>query len=72
MDVSITIYCKHHLLSASIIYLLQTNIFFYTIRLILCFQQTSEIDNLTANWGKVSWLCCVQFHIAAGAGSASC
>jgi hypothetical protein len=30
------------------------------IRLILCFQQTSEIDNLTASWGKVSWLCCVQ------------
>jgi hypothetical protein len=48
----ITIYCKHHLLSARIIYLLQTNIFFHTIRLILCFQQTSEIDNLTASWDK--------------------
>jgi hypothetical protein len=23
-------------------------------------QQTSEIDNLTASWGKVSWLCYVQ------------
>jgi hypothetical protein len=45
---------------ALFIYLLQTNIFFRTIRLILCFQQTSEIDNLTASWGKVSWLCCVQ------------
>jgi hypothetical protein len=42
------------------IYLLQTNIFFHMIRLILCFQQTSKIDNLTASWGKVSWLCCVQ------------
>jgi hypothetical protein len=60
LHIYITIYCKYRLLSASIIYLLQTNIFFHTIRFILCFQQTSEIDNLTASWGKVSWLCCVQ------------
>jgi hypothetical protein len=39
---------------------MQTNIFYHTIRLILCLQQTGEIDNLTANWGKVLWLCCVQ------------
>jgi hypothetical protein len=39
---------------------LQTNIFYHTIRLILCLQQTGEIDNLTASWGKVLWLCCVQ------------
>jgi hypothetical protein len=38
----------------------QTNIFFHIIRLILCFQQTGEIDNLTVSWGKVVWLCCVQ------------
>jgi hypothetical protein len=38
----------------------QTNIFFHTIRLILCFQQTGETDNLTVSWGKVVWLCCVQ------------
>jgi hypothetical protein len=38
----------------------QTNISFHTERLILCFQQTSEIDNLTVSWGKVFWLCCVQ------------
>jgi hypothetical protein len=30
------------------------------IRLILCLQQTGEIDNLIASWGKVLWLCCVQ------------
>jgi hypothetical protein len=30
------------------------------ICLILCLQQTGEIDNLTASWGKVLWLCCVQ------------
>jgi hypothetical protein len=49
-----------YFLQALFIYLLQTNIFFYMIRLILCFQQTSEIDNLTVSWGKISWLCCVQ------------
>jgi hypothetical protein len=39
---------------------LQTNISFHTVCLILCFQQTSEIDNLTVSWGKVVWLSCVQ------------
>jgi hypothetical protein len=43
-----------YFLQALFIYLLQKNILFHTIRLILCFQQTSEIDNLTASWGKVS------------------
>jgi hypothetical protein len=38
----------------------QTTIFYHTIRLILCLQQTGEIDNLTVSWGKVLWLCCVQ------------
>jgi hypothetical protein len=47
-------FCKHYFISP------QTNIFFHTIRLILCFQQTSEIDNLTVSWDKVFWLCCVQ------------
>jgi hypothetical protein len=56
----ITIYCKHCLLFASIIYFTAKNTIFHTMRLILCYQQTSEIDNLTASWGKVFWLCCVQ------------
>jgi hypothetical protein len=38
----------------------QTNIYFQTIHLIICFQQTSEIHNLTVSWGKVIWLCWVQ------------
>jgi hypothetical protein len=45
---------KHYFTSS------KTNISFHTIRLILCFQQTSENDNLTVIWGKVFWLCCVQ------------
>jgi hypothetical protein len=53
--------------TASIVYfsqalfiLPQENISFHTIRLILCLQQTGEIDNLTVSWGKVAWLCCMQ------------
>jgi hypothetical protein len=38
----------------------QTNIYFHSIRLILCYHQTSETDNLIVSWGKVVWLCCVQ------------
>ena len=49
---------------SSSVYFLQfyftANISFHTIQLILCFQQTGEIDNLTESWGKVFWLCCVQ------------
>src|SRR4051812_4259768 len=39
------------------VYFLQATITFHTIRLILCFQQTSEIDKLTVSWGKVLSLC---------------
>jgi hypothetical protein len=40
--------------------LFQTTIFYHTICLILCLQQTGEIGNLTVSWDKVLWLCCVQ------------
>jgi hypothetical protein len=46
---SILFHSYYHLLSTSIIYFLQTNIYYHTIRLILCLQQTGEIDNLTAS-----------------------
>jgi hypothetical protein len=46
---------------------LQANISFHTIRLILCFQQTGEIDNLTVSWGKVVGCVVCRFHVAAGA-----
>jgi hypothetical protein len=39
---------------------LQTNFYYHTVRLILCLQQTDEIDNFTVIWGKVLWLCYVQ------------
>jgi hypothetical protein len=46
---------------------LQTIIFYHSIRLILCLQQTGEIDNLTVSWGKVLGCVVCRFHIAAGA-----
>jgi hypothetical protein len=63
---SILLYLYYHLLQALFTFRKhyitspQTNISFHTIRLILCFQQTGEIDNLTISWGKVVWLCSVQ------------
>jgi hypothetical protein len=46
---------------------LQTTIFYHTIRLILCLQQTGEIDNLTVSWDKVLGCVVCRFHVAAGA-----
>jgi hypothetical protein len=46
---------------------LQTTIFYHSIRLILCLQQTGEIDNLTVKWDKVLGCVVCKFHIAAGA-----
>src|SRR4051812_48194673 len=40
------------------VYFLQATIIFHTICLILCFQQTGEIDNLTVSWGKVLSVLC--------------
>jgi hypothetical protein len=45
----------------------QTTIFYHTTCLILCLQQTGEIDNLTVSWGKVLGCVVCRFHIAAGA-----
>jgi hypothetical protein len=46
---------------------LQTTIFYHSIRLILCLQQTGEIDNLTISWDKVLSCVVCRFHVAAGA-----
>jgi hypothetical protein len=57
----ITIY---HLLS--LFTFLQTIIFYHSICLILCLQQTGEINNLTACWGKVLGCVVCRFRVAAG------
>src|SRR3954463_15619343 len=49
--------------STATVYFLQATITFHTVRLILCFQQTSEIDKLTVSWGKVLSLCCAGFQV---------
>jgi hypothetical protein len=45
---------------------LQTTIFYHSIRLILCSQQTGEIDNLTVSWDKVLGCVVCRFHVATG------
>jgi hypothetical protein len=45
---------------------LQTAIFCHSIRLILCLQQTGEINNLIVSWDKVLGYVVCRFHIAAG------
>jgi hypothetical protein len=46
---------------------LQTTIFYHSIRLIFCLQQTGEIDNLTVSWDNVLGCVVCRFHIAASA-----
>src|SRR5215203_6070286 len=45
---------------------LQTNTIFHSIRLILCFQQAGEIDNLTVTLGQSILIVLCSFHVGAG------
>ena len=47
-------------------YSLQTNIIFHIIRLILYFQQASEIDNLTVKLGQSNLVVLCRFHVGTG------
>jgi hypothetical protein len=62
---SILLHCYYCLLLPALFTFLQTIIFYHTIRLILCLQQTGEIDNLTVSWGKVLGYVVCRFHVAA-------
>jgi hypothetical protein len=46
---------------------LQTTISYHSIRLILCLQQTGEIDNLTVSWDKVLGCVICRLHVDASA-----
>jgi hypothetical protein len=59
-----TVITVYHLLA--LFTFLQTTIFYHSIRLILCLQQTGEIDNLTVSWDKVIGCVVCRFHVAAG------
>jgi uncharacterized membrane protein YhhN len=54
------------LLLLALFTLLQTITFYHSIRLILCSQQTGEIDNLIVSWDKVLDCVVCRFHIATG------
>jgi hypothetical protein len=41
--------------------------FYHSIRLNLCLQQTGEIDNLTVSWDKLLGCVVCRFYVAAGA-----
>jgi hypothetical protein len=43
---------------------LHTITFYHSICLILCLQQTGEIDNLIVSWGKVLDCVVCRFHVA--------
>jgi hypothetical protein len=60
-----TVITVYHLLA--LFTFLQTTIFYHSIRLILCLQQTGEIDNLTVSLDKVLGCVVCRFHVAAGA-----
>ena len=45
---------------------LQFTTVFHTIRLILCFQQAGEIDNLTVSLGQSTLVVLCRFHVGAG------
>jgi hypothetical protein len=57
---SFLLHSYYHLLSTSIIYFLANKYFLPHDMFNPLFVATSEIDNLTASWGKVLWLCCVH------------
>jgi hypothetical protein len=60
-----TVITVYHLLA--LFTFLQTTIFYHSIHLILCLQQTGEIDNLTVSWDKVLGYVVCRFHVVAGA-----
>jgi hypothetical protein len=45
---------------------LHTITFYHSIRVILCLQQTGEINNLIVSWGKVLDCVVCMFHVATG------
>jgi hypothetical protein len=63
---SILLHCYYYLLFTCFIYILANYNFYHLIRLILCLQQTGEIDNLTVSWDKVLGCVVCRFHVAAG------
>jgi hypothetical protein len=64
--VQFPLHCYYHLLLLALFTFLHTITFYHSIRLILCLQQTGEIDNLVVSWEQSSWLCCAGFTLLLG------
>jgi hypothetical protein len=62
----IPLHCYYLFLLLALFTFLQIITFYHSIRLILCSQQTSEIDNLIISWDKVLGCVVCRFHVAAG------
>jgi hypothetical protein len=65
--VQFPLYCYYRLPLLALFTFSQTTTFYHSIRLILCLQQTGEIDNLIVSWSKVLGCVVCRFHVAAGA-----
>ena len=61
-------YSLHRIQSTAILVLLFSSqtIIFHTIRLILCYSRTGEIDNLTVTLGQSNLVLLCRFHVGAG------
>jgi hypothetical protein len=54
------LHCYHLFTLLALFTFLHITIAFHSIRLFLCLQQASEIDNLIVSWEQSAWFCCVQ------------
>jgi hypothetical protein len=64
--VQFLLHCYYYFTFTCLFTFLHTITFYHSIRLILCLQQTGEIDNVIVSWGKVLGCVVCRFHIAAG------
>jgi hypothetical protein len=64
IPVQFPLHCYYHLLLLALFTFSHTITFYHSIRLILCLQQTGEIDNLIVSWGKVLGCVVCRFHVA--------
>jgi hypothetical protein len=65
--VQFPLYCYYYLLLLALFTFPHTIAFYHSICLIICLQQTGEIDNLIVSWGKVLGCVVCRFHVAIGA-----
>jgi hypothetical protein len=65
--VQFPLHCYYRLPLLALFTFSHTITFYHSMHLILCLQQTGEIDNLIVCWGKVLGCVVCRFHIVASA-----